>query len=137
MEDEGRAASSITAHLDGHLLLVYHFHLLPLTLAIPSPSLNRCQLKSRMLLTPRIRSLTTNFRCAFARQSCLQATLTHDPSGAPPPIPEGGIAVACNSSDKVQLRLGPHQESEERTPCRGRRHFTRYRTPPSVILLHS
>ena len=55
--------------------------------------------------------------------------LTPSLPGAPPPISEGGITVARNGADKVQLRLGSNQEPKERTSSRGRRPFTGYLPP--------
>ena len=88
-----------------------------------------CRRNSRTLPTLRIHFPTTSFRCDFACLAGLYVPLTPAPSGTPPTIPEGGITVAHNSANEVQLCLGSNKEPKERTPSRGRRSFTRY--PPS------
>lgn len=48
---------------------------------------------------------TTNFNCL---------------SGATASVPEGASARPCHHADKIQLRMGPHQEPKARASSRGR-----------------
>ncbi len=51
--------------------------------------------------------------------------------GSTASIPEGTGARACHYADKIQLRMGPHQEPKARTPSRGRQAPARYALLPA------